>query len=381
MVPMLDGKERPHPVELNFHHCIYITGYHRHRQAQGRIRSWPSRAPGFVDSWAQVSNQTCAWAELGQKQHLLLRLLSLRIQIPTLNSRKELLHESILWWMKASCDGRKHHTIAAIVILPEGYCKNQVFFCECIIDLFCRRSFLTWIRSYFNQQLSQISLARISCPLSESVQWSLVKAAKAVKHTKGSGDDCERGGRARAWQMSVIMIRTWILIREQLDESSATSTSSLGLSSDSDKSEMRFSQAALTTILGQDNAEWTTRAVAHKYLCLSMKLDSKKHLDLEAFRGGGGVLKGTDIMCREELIAYRHWRKDDRHPPGCAELQWCNSISGGFLELAFEDSKSWLPFAISEAQNRLASASVRAIKAALGKDKRGNERTLNVSLG
>ena len=138
---------------------------------------------------------------------------------------------------------------------------------------------------------------------------------------------------------------------------------------------MRFSQAALTTtILGQDNAEWTTRAVAHKYLCLSMKLDSKNHL--EAFRGG--VLKGTDIMCREELIAYRLWRKDDRHPPGCAELQWCNSISNGFLELAFEDSKSWLPFAISEAHNRLAS--VRAIKAVSGKDRRGNDRTLNASV-
>ena len=52
-----------------------------------------------------------------------------------------------------------------------------------------------------------------------------------------------------------------------------------------------------------------------------------------------------------------------------------------FLSSLSRTAKVDFSFAISEAQNRLASASVRAIKAALGKDKRGSERTLNVSLG
>ena len=52
-----------------------------------------------------------------------------------------------------------------------------------------------------------------------------------------------------------------------------------------------------------------------------------------------------------------------------------------FLSSLSRTAKVDFSFAISEAQNRLALASVRAIKAALGKDKRGNERTLNVSLG
>ena len=52
---------------------------------------------------------------------------------------------------------------------------------------------------------------------------------------------------------------------------------------------------------------------------------------------------------------------------------------GDFLSSLSRTAKVDFPFAISEAHNRLAS--VRAIKAALGKDKRGSERTLNVSLG
>jgi len=51
-----------------------------------------------------------------------------------------------------------------------------------------------------------------------------------------------------------------------------------------------------------------------------------------------------------------------------------------FLSSLSRTAKVDFSLAISEAQNRFASASVRAIKAALGKDKRGNERTLNASV-
>eukprot|EP00984_Skeletonema_dohrnii_P031803 scaffold24800_cov77-Skeletonema_dohrnii-CCMP3373.AAC.3 len=86
-------------------------------------------------------------------------------------------------------------------------------------------------------------------------------------------------------------------------------------------------------------------------------------------------MKGTD-MCREELIGIEE--------KTIAILQRVPNYSdaiqsrGDFLSSLSRTAKVDFSFAISEAHNRLAS--VRAIKAALGKDKRGNERTLNASV-
>ena len=108
----------------------------------------------------------------------------------------------------------------------EEHYKDQVFFCEYIRDLSSKLQSLEKgnidalrLRKSIDQYASQISLAnesllelaRINCPLSESVRYQLDEVAKteALQHaariqndtssaSEGPGDDCEGGGRARA---------------------------------------------------------------------------------------------------------------------------------------------------------------------------------------
>eukprot|EP00985_Skeletonema_marinoi_P023106 scaffold15119_cov141-Skeletonema_marinoi.AAC.5 len=88
-----------------------------------------------------------------------------------------------------------------------------------------------------------------------------------------------------------------------------------------------------------------------------------------------GVVKGID-MCREELISIEE--KTIAILRSVPKYSDPHVSRGDFLSSLSRTAKIDFSLAISEAQNRFAS--VCAIKAALGKDKRGNDRTLNAKV-
>eukprot|EP00984_Skeletonema_dohrnii_P022265 scaffold11395_cov95-Skeletonema_dohrnii-CCMP3373.AAC.4 len=140
----------------------------------------------------------------------------------------------------------------------EEHYKDQVFFCEYIRDLSSKlqsleKGNIDALRKSIDHYASQISLAnesllelaRINCPLSESVRYQLDEVAKTEvlqyaaqiqndtsSVSEGLGDNCERGGRARAMtNVSDTDIDTLSVTNMMSDSatSSATSTSSLGI--------------------------------------------------------------------------------------------------------------------------------------------------------